>query len=144
MHVQVTFSGLLGTTTASHIHCCTTIAGTGIAGVATVVPTFTGFPLGVTSGSYDHIFDMTLTGSYNSTFVTNNGGTALSAFAALLAGLNAGEAYLNIHTIVVPGGEIRGFLVLTPLPSALPLFASGLGALSLLGWRRKRKAQAAA
>ena len=27
----------------------------------------------------------------------------------------------------------------TPLPAALPLFASGLGALSLLGWRRKRK-----
>ena len=31
----------------------------------------------------------------------------------------------------------------TPLPAALPLFASGLGALGLLGWRRKRKAQAA-
>ncbi len=31
----------------------------------------------------------------------------------------------------------------TPLPAALPLFASGLGALSLLGWRRKRKALAA-
>jgi len=28
----------------------------------------------------------------------------------------------------------------TPLPAALPLFATGLGALSLLGWRRKRKA----
>jgi hypothetical protein len=26
----------------------------------------------------------------------------------------------------------------TPLPAALPLFASGLGALGLLGWRRKR------
>jgi len=31
----------------------------------------------------------------------------------------------------------------TPLPAALPLFASGLGALGFLGWRRKRKAQAA-
>jgi hypothetical protein len=29
-----------------------------------------------------------------------------------------------------------------PLPAALPLFATGLGALGLLGWRRKRKAQA--
>jgi hypothetical protein len=28
---------------------------------------------------------------------------------------------------------------LTPLPAALPLFATGLGALGLLGWRRKRK-----
>ena len=30
-------------------------------------------------------------------------------------------------------------LVPTPLPAALPLFATGLGALGLLGWRRKRK-----
>lgn len=28
----------------------------------------------------------------------------------------------------------------TPLPAALPLLATGLGALGLLGWRRKRKA----
>jgi hypothetical protein len=32
----------------------------------------------------------------------------------------------------------------TPLPAALPLFATGLGGLGLLGWRRKKKAQAAA
>jgi hypothetical protein len=30
----------------------------------------------------------------------------------------------------------------TPLPAALPLFATGLGGLGVLGWRRKRKAQA--
>jgi hypothetical protein len=32
----------------------------------------------------------------------------------------------------------------TPLPAALPLFATGIGGLGLLGWRRKRKAQAGA
>ena len=32
----------------------------------------------------------------------------------------------------------------TPLPATLPLFASGLAALGLLGWRRKRKAAAIA
>jgi hypothetical protein len=32
----------------------------------------------------------------------------------------------------------------TPVPAALPLFASGLSALGLFGWRRKRRAQAAA
>jgi hypothetical protein len=31
-----------------------------------------------------------------------------------------------------------------PLPATFPLFASGLGALGLVGWRRKRKAQAVA
>ena len=30
-----------------------------------------------------------------------------------------------------------------PLPTALPLFASGLGALGLLGWRKRRKNAAA-
>jgi hypothetical protein len=32
----------------------------------------------------------------------------------------------------------------TPLPATLPLFATGLGAIGLLGWRRKRKARAVA
>jgi hypothetical protein len=32
----------------------------------------------------------------------------------------------------------------TPLPAALPLFATGVGGLGLLGWRRKKKAAAAA
>jgi hypothetical protein len=32
----------------------------------------------------------------------------------------------------------------TPLPAALPLFATGIGGLGLLGWRRKRKPQIAA
>jgi hypothetical protein len=34
-------------------------------------------------------------------------------------------------------------LTITPLPAALPLFATGLGGLGLLGWRRRRKALAA-
>lgn len=37
-------------------------------------------------------------------------------------------------------GEIQ--VAATPLPAALPLFAAGLGALGLLGWRRKRKTAA--
>jgi hypothetical protein len=35
-----------------------------------------------------------------------------------------------------------GSLDPTPLPAALPLFATGIGGLGLLGWRRKRKAKA--
>jgi hypothetical protein len=142
MEVNVTFSGLTTGTTASHIHCCTAVPGSGTAGVATTIPTFPGFPLGVTSGSYDQIFDLTASGTYNPAFVTAEGSIA-NAQAALLAALNADEAYLNIHTTQFPGGEIRGFLTQTPLPAALPLFAAGLGALGLFGQRRKRKNDAA-
>ena len=37
------------------------------------------------------------------------------------------------------GSFTTGAAVPTPLPAALPLFATGLGGLGLLGWRRKRK-----
>jgi hypothetical protein len=33
----------------------------------------------------------------------------------------------------------QGFFNPTPLPATLPLFATGLGAMGLLGWRKKRK-----
>ena len=124
MRVQVSFSGLLGTTTASHIHSATASPFTGTAGVATTTPTFAGFPLGVTSGTYDATLDMTLASSYNPAFITANGGTTSSAEAALFNGIRNGEAYLNIHTSVVPGGEIRGFLApAVPEPGTVSLFA---------------------
>jgi len=109
MTVNAVFSGLTSADTASHIHCC--ISAPGTTGVATTTPTFTGFPTGVTSGTYAHTFDMLATGSYNPAFVSAHGGTAASAAAALLAGMKAGQSYLNIHTSQFPGGEIRGFLV---------------------------------
>ena len=114
MRVQATFSGLLAGVTASHIHSATAVAGSGTAGVATTVPTFTGFPSGVTAGTYDQTFNMLLSSSYNPSYVTNNGGTPASAWAALRAGISAGKAYLNIHSTMFPGGEIRGFLNLCP------------------------------
>jgi hypothetical protein len=46
------------------------------------------------------------------------------------------------HTLF--SGSFTPELATTPLPAALPLFATGLGALGLLGWRRKRKAAALA
>jgi len=139
MRVQVTFSGLLGTTTASHIHAATTTPFTGTAGVATTTPTFAGFPLGVTSGSYDSgLLDMTSTTSYNPAYITANGGTTASAEAALFSAIGAGRSYLNIHSSVVPGGEIRGFLVATPEPGSVALFLS-LGVSVPLLARRRRK-----
>ena len=111
MLVDVNFSGLLSPTTAAHIHCCTTIPLEGTAGVATAVPNFPGFPIGVTLGGYNRVFDLLAVETYNPAFVTNNGGTTAFARAALLAGLAGGNSYLNIHSTMFPGGEIRGFLV---------------------------------
>ncbi len=126
MRVQTTFSGLLAGVTASHIHAATAVAGAGTAGVATAVPTFPGFPSGVTAGTYDQTFNMLLASSYNPSYVTNNGGTPASAWAALRAAISAGKAYLNIHSTMFPGGEIRGFLNLCPtinvsIPNAFAL-----------------------
>ena len=137
MNVDVNFSGLLGTTTASHIHSATAAPGTGTAGVATTTPYFAGFPIGVTSGSYNNTLDMTLASSYNPAFITANGGTTAGAEAALLSGLLADKAYLNIHTTVVPGGEIRGFLTLVPEPGVVSLLA--LGAAIPVVWRNRKK-----
>jgi len=48
-------------------------------------------------------------------------------------------AYTESLTVGVP----FEFASATPLPAALPLFATGLGVLGLLGWSRKRKNAAA-
>lgn len=109
LRVSVNFSGLTSNTTMAHIHCCVNAPAN--VGVATTVPAFVGFPLGVTSGSLDQIYDTTQPAIWNPTFVTNNGGTPLGAEAALAAALAAGRAYFNIHTVNFPPGEIRGFLV---------------------------------
>jgi hypothetical protein len=138
LQVDVTFAGLVAPDTASHIHCCTAAPGTGVVGVATVTPTFTGFPTGVTSGTYSHLFDLTLASSWNAAFITANGGTPLGAEAALFTGLAADEAYLNIHSQTFPGGEIRGFLVPVPEPASMTLMAGGV--LGLLTKLRKRRA----
>src|SRR5262245_10696584 len=139
--VAASFSGLTTNSVAAHIHCCQTTPGTPAAvGVATMQPAFTGFPLGVTSGTYPPtLFDLTQASFYNAPFLAAHGGTPAGAEAALTAALLSGLTYFNIHTTMFSGGEIRGQLNVVPLPAALPLFATGLGALGLLAWRRKRK-----
>ena len=138
LSVNVTFSGLLGLTTASHIHAPTAVPNTGTGGVATEVPFFDSFPIGVTSGSYTHLFDLTAASSFNPAFVTSNGGTLASASAALENAMLGEKAYLNIHTDKFRGGEIRGFLSRVPDTGATALLLTlALGALA--GFARVRK-----
>lgn len=138
MFVHADFSGLIGTTTASHVHAKTTTPFTGTAGVATELPSFTGFPLGVHGGTYDHVFDTSLNATWNNSFRTNNGGTADSASLAFLDALMTGKAYLNIHTTFRPAGEIRGFFRPVPEPGTVAMLGA-MGAGSLLLVRRRRK-----
>ncbi|SCX77359.1 CHRD domain-containing protein [Nitrosospira sp. Nsp13] len=136
MRVEESFSGLQGNVTASHIHCCTAVPGAGTIGVATTLPTFTDFPSGVTSGTYDRTFDMTAASSYNPAFVTANGSVG-GAFNALVAGLDGGTAYANIHTNIFPAGEIRGFLAPIPEPEAYAMLLAGLAMIGAVARRRR-------
>jgi hypothetical protein len=133
--VDLFWKGLVGgTPAAAHIHCCIA-PGTNV-GVAVGFPSF---PL-TTTGSYNHVFNLTDPSIYTTGFLNNfGGGTAAGAQAALIAGLNAGNAYSNIHNATYPGGEIRANLVATPEPASLGLMATGLFALAAFGLKRRRQ-----
>jgi hypothetical protein len=55
----------------------------------------------------------------------------------IFAGVNTTKG-LFADAVPIPGG---GGGDTVPIPGALPLFASGLGAVGFLGWRRRRKTQ---
>lgn len=139
LKIDSSFSGLSGVTTVAHIHCCVAVAGTGTVGVAVTPGTLPGFPVGVSGGSYAIDLDLTAAATYTSGFVTNfGGGTIAGAEAALVAGMDAGRAYFNVHSSTFPGGEIRGFLAPVPEPSTYALMALGLLAVGGLARQRAR------
>lgn len=133
LNIMATWSGLSGTTNNAHIHCCTAAPGTGTAGVALAqAGLLPGFPLGVQSGSYNRVIDLTQANQYGGAFLTASGGTPAQAEARLLANLASGNAYFNIHSTRFPGGEVRAFVSTVPEPGtmALVLMAAGVAVVS--------------
>ena len=110
--VTGSFSGLIGNVTAAHVHG---FAGAGVNAVVLIPLSLTG----TTNG--------TITGGGT---ITNTG----SNFASVLAGLT----YINIHSNVFPGGEIRGQVtnpIVVPEPSFCLL---GLAGIAVYMRRRQR------
>jgi hypothetical protein len=71
---------------------------------------------------------------------------------SLLAGSDFGDAIdamfantlrIGVHVQGIAGGTSDSYLATTPLPGALPLFATGLISLGLLRRRRRRNLAAA-
>jgi CHRD domain len=140
IQIIASFFGLSSNTTMAHIHCCAPL-GTN-AGVATTVPAFDGFPLGVTQGTYlSPLFDLRDPSFYNPAFLMLQGGLA-QAEAALIAGIIGERSYFNIHTTNFPPGEIRSQLFALGVPG--PIAGAGVPGLiaacgGLLAWWRRRQ-----
>lgn len=133
--VNLSFSGLSGTATAIAIHCCA--SPTMNAGIALQFTADEGVPLGGYSGDFSYLFDLTS--------LALGAGLTPATFASQL---EAGNAYLNIHTYLFVAGEIRGQIVQSldpqisgstaPEPAAALFAASALVLISLKSHRQRR------
>lgn len=115
--------GLTGAPTAMHIH-------------APAAPGATASPV-VNLGTSSFV-----SSQIGSTFMLAGADVAPPA-ATFLGQLQAGLAYVNIHTAAFAGGEIRGQLVpvsVVPEPSTYALLLTGL---ALIGWTTRRHIKAA-
>jgi hypothetical protein len=120
LSIDETFSDLTAPASAAHIHCC------GPIGVNEIVAVpFSPFP-NATSGHFVATVDLTLAATYTGAFITQEGGTVSDAEAGLIAALNTGNTYANIHNTNFPGGEIRGQIEITPEPGGLLLLGTGM------------------
>lgn len=136
LYISATWENLAGTSTVSHIHGPTSVAGTGTAGVAVTPSTLPGFPAGLTSGTYSVVLDLSNSATYTGAF--RGSLTVEEAEQKLIQSFYDGKAYFNLHSSFATGGEIRGFLAPIPEPGTWALM--GLGFAAVAGSVRRRQA----
>jgi hypothetical protein len=120
MTFELSWSHLAANPLGLHIHCCAPVGANDLLAI-----NFLGFPA-ATSGVYVQTVNLTVASLYNATFLTTHGGNATQAESDLLAGLAAGNAYIDINNTPFPAGEIRGQLAAVPEPATVLLLATGL------------------
>ena len=118
--VSESWQNLQGNATVNHIHVASAPGGIG----------------GVVLGFGTFANPSPTTGTYSDTFTLSS-----SAFASLFNSTTAGLAYVNLHSSVYSGGEIRGFLSPVPEASSFAMMIGGLLAVGALA-RRRPQAQA--
>jgi hypothetical protein len=94
----------------------------------------------LSASSGNIVFDPTITGT--DTFDSGSNSLEMEAMKLTLIDsvIGGGSIFEARSTAAIIARESAS----TPLPAALPLFATGLGGLGLFGWRRKRKVRAIA
>ena len=115
------FTDLTSDVSASHIHGFTAPAPAGFsenAGVLYPLHTLPGFDTSATSGGF--------TGTVGIQEIHE-------------AGLLAGQTYINVHTPINGPGEVRGQLVVNPVPVPAAVWLFGSGLICLFGLARRKQ-----
>jgi len=108
IHYEVSYSGLEGTVTQSHIH----FGQRGVSGGVSIWLCQTATNVSPVASTPPCVQSGTVTGVVTAADVIgpNGQGIAPGQYAEILAAIRAGIAYVNVHSSKFPGGEIRGQL----------------------------------